>query len=406
MNLQRKASLKMWKTELLLNKELTEELFRIIVNIKNRTYTNQESLERIVEVFKKAFDSLFINEPVKPEEKCSCSKDDGCSNCGENSNLQKEKNVMLKSGIFNDKKMFNGLGLTLNEIFTIYNEILNCTKSSEVQHKIDKSCKFIMKSITNQLNKKDENKDGNVDHLTAYIPPFDSKIIEEIRKEKTDKEQIKNSQEKEIKICHCSENEKCEACNNILNDHDEEKIAFYMAKSFLPYDVVKQCLNFLPEIEDFKEFPQPSESEKHPFNVSCLESMKNINKEQIKKSSNDMKIKNSQGKDISMYNTGLSAKRENWAAFAKLIANQFEHGGEKYALINDMEHTDFVCLLSPGKTGVDWIIQTIVKYCGRFLNQKREKDLLKIATYCFLAWIKCGFHLNQDHDEDVKKSNN
>jgi len=63
--------------------------------------------------------------------------------------------------------------------------------------------------------------------------------------------------------------------------------------------------------------------------------------------------------------------------------------------------TDWVCEIVPGETGVDWVLGTMAKYIGRFINFKREKDLLKIATYCYIVWLKMGFHLNKDHDEDV-----
>jgi hypothetical protein len=108
---------------------------------------------------------------------------------------------------------------------------------------------------------------------------------------------------------------------------------------------------------------------------------------------------------MKVYNTDVNTKREYWPVFEEMIRNQFEHGGEKYALEGqpDKEATDWVCELSPGKTGCDWILQTMAKYLGRFLNFRREKDLLKIATYCFIAWLKCGFHLQEQHEEDVKK---
>jgi len=106
-----------------------------------------------------------------------------------------------------------------------------------------------------------------------------------------------------------------------------------------------------------------------------------------------------------IYNTAVSAKAKYWPMFAQLIENQFKHGGDKYSLTGqaDKETTDLVCELSPGKTGVDWILQTIVKYCGRYLSFQREKDLLKIATYCYIAWLKKGYQYNHDHDEDTKR---
>ena len=101
------------------------------------------------------------------------------------------------------------------------------------------------------------------------------------------------------------------------------------------------------------------------------------------------------------YNTGLNTKRDNFGKFVKLISNQFEHGGEKYALSFDKEITDWACELSPGETGADWILMTIAKYLGRFKNFQREKDILKIATYSYLLWIKMGFHLVERNDEDI-----
>lgn len=107
---------------------------------------------------------------------------------------------------------------------------------------------------------------------------------------------------------------------------------------------------------------------------------------------------------MKVYNTDVKTKRENWSKFEELIRNQFEHGGDKYTLgEEDKEMTDLICELAPGKSGVDWIMQTIVKYCGRYINFHREKDLLKIATFAYIAWLKGGYHLQVMHDEDTKK---
>ena len=99
--------------------------------------------------------------------------------------------------------------------------------------------------------------------------------------------------------------------------------------------------------------------------------------------------------------TGIKEKRENWPKFEKMIKSQFEHGGNKYRFDETMEATDIVCQMSPGKTGFDWIIQTIVKYAMRFLIFKRERDLIKMATYSYIAWLKGGYHLQNKHDEDT-----
>jgi hypothetical protein len=108
---------------------------------------------------------------------------------------------------------------------------------------------------------------------------------------------------------------------------------------------------------------------------------------------------------MDIHNTGLETKRENFQKFAELLVNQWNHGGDKYCLEGqeDKEFTDLVCEVAPGKSGVDWVMQTIVKYCGRFINFGREKDLLKIATYAYIAWLKKGYHLRDAHDEDVSK---
>lgn len=115
-------------------------------------------------------------------------------------------------------------------------------------------------------------------------------------------------------------------------------------------------------------------------------------------------IVNSFGRTVQ--NTSSQTKRDFWDDFEAMIRRQFEHGGEKYGLEgeDEMEMTDLVCMLNPGKTGADWIMQTITKYCGRYCNFMRERDLLKIATYAYIAWLKGGFHLDVEHDEDVSKS--
>ena len=37
------------------------------------------------------------------------------------------------------------------------------------------------------------------------------------------------------------------------------------------------------------------------------------------------------------------------------------------------------------------------------LDEDSEKDLLKIATYCYICWLKAGHHLKEEHDEDTGK---
>lgn len=104
-----------------------------------------------------------------------------------------------------------------------------------------------------------------------------------------------------------------------------------------------------------------------------------------------------------MFNTDVKVKREHFKKFTELISNQFEHGGEKYEMAPGEEMTDMICRKYPGKSGIDFILANIEKYCGRYKNFEREKDLLKIATFAYIAWLKKGYHLKDEHDEDIKK---
>jgi hypothetical protein len=105
-----------------------------------------------------------------------------------------------------------------------------------------------------------------------------------------------------------------------------------------------------------------------------------------------------------LFNTNLEMKMMHLDKFYDLIKNQLEHGGQKYKQEGDgtKEETDSICEFVPGTTGVDWVLGTISKYLRRFKNFQREKDLLKIATYCYIIWLKYGFHEQKTHDEDIK----
>ena len=106
-----------------------------------------------------------------------------------------------------------------------------------------------------------------------------------------------------------------------------------------------------------------------------------------------------------IYNTDVETKKKYWKQFASLIEEQFIHGGDKYAMENqeDKEATDWVCEICPGQTGVDWILGTMAKYIARYKTFQREKEFLKIATYCYIAWLKKGYHLQESHDKDTKR---
>jgi hypothetical protein len=104
------------------------------------------------------------------------------------------------------------------------------------------------------------------------------------------------------------------------------------------------------------------------------------------------------------FGTTVDTKRVHWEKFAKLISNQFEHGGDKYKLqgFNDREATDVISSVFGGESEFDWILGTMMKYLFRFKNFKREKDLLKIATYCYILWLKQGNHFKDISDTDTE----
>jgi hypothetical protein len=78
--------------------------------------------------------------------------------------------------------------------------------------------------------------------------------------------------------------------------------------------------------------------------------------------------------------------------FENLVKDQFVYGGKKYALSghDGRESTDD--LFDDFSQG--WLFGTMGKYCKRYLNLHRERDLLKIACYSFLVWLKRGFHID------------
>ena len=101
------------------------------------------------------------------------------------------------------------------------------------------------------------------------------------------------------------------------------------------------------------------------------------------------------------YNTNQKTKQENFDKFSELIKGQFNFGGQKYKGTSEKEFTDMICEAFPGESGVDWVLGTCMKYLGRYKNLGREKDLLKVATYMYIIWLKGGFHLKETHDEDT-----
>lgn len=86
------------------------------------------------------------------------------------------------------------------------------------------------------------------------------------------------------------------------------------------------------------------------------------------------------------------------STFNDLIKDQFVYGGKKYASTNDKkEATD--CLFDAH--GYTWLVGTVDKYTYRYSNLARERDLLKIATYMYILWLKRGFHLEPEGTDEV-----
>jgi len=77
--------------------------------------------------------------------------------------------------------------------------------------------------------------------------------------------------------------------------------------------------------------------------------------------------------------------------FNELNRDQFIYGGQKYQNSETKEATD--CLFDI--YGFKWLIGTINKYVHRTKNLARERDILKIACYQFIVWLKRGFFNNK-----------
>ncbi len=88
---------------------------------------------------------------------------------------------------------------------------------------------------------------------------------------------------------------------------------------------------------------------------------------------------------------------KNLISFFSFVNDQFAYGGKKYAHDDQKESTD--CLFDD--FGDNWLFGTIAKYCKRYVNVKRERDLLKIACYMFILWLKRGFHIHDTGTDEI-----
>lgn len=75
--------------------------------------------------------------------------------------------------------------------------------------------------------------------------------------------------------------------------------------------------------------------------------------------------------------------------FNDLVRDQFIYGGQKYALSETRESTDQLF----DDFGRNWLFGTMAKYCKRYKNLARERDILKIACYVYILWLKKGYHI-------------
>ena len=73
--------------------------------------------------------------------------------------------------------------------------------------------------------------------------------------------------------------------------------------------------------------------------------------------------------------------------FLNILDRQFTGCATKYAFNEDSEWTDVITMFVPF-----WVEGTIMKYLGRLKVYARERDWIKVATYCFILWIKYGLH--------------
>ena len=83
-------------------------------------------------------------------------------------------------------------------------------------------------------------------------------------------------------------------------------------------------------------------------------------------------------------------KNINVDKFLALLKDQFTYGGKKYAKNSKKEATDILFERHTHR----WLVGTIDKYTFRYANLARERDLLKIATYMYILWLKRGFHIH------------
>jgi hypothetical protein len=102
-----------------------------------------------------------------------------------------------------------------------------------------------------------------------------------------------------------------------------------------------------------------------------------------------------------MRDTNIKLKREYLPLFVKLMQEQLMKGAQKYANNEKREFTDIICNAVGAK---QFILGTIMKYCGRILNDdpRQAEDIVKIATYAYLLWLK--LYSEKEEEKNIDKS--
>jgi hypothetical protein len=97
----------------------------------------------------------------------------------------------------------------------------------------------------------------------------------------------------------------------------------------------------------------------------------------------------------------IEVKVSEMQTFHDLIIDQFKFGGVKYAFTGQREATDELF----DSFSYLFLMSTICKYCFRFKTMKAEKEMLKIATYSYLLWLKRGYYANPQGTSEITDTN-
>ena len=91
---------------------------------------------------------------------------------------------------------------------------------------------------------------------------------------------------------------------------------------------------------------------------------------------------------------------KHYRTFSSLIKDQWSYGGKKYSP-NSWSNKESTDKLFENYSHL-WIFGTMDKYCYRYRNTSREKDLLKIGCYCYIIWLKRMFYISSKGSVNVK----